>query len=513
MAAGATTWHKKANSPMQLLRAAYLIGDPELLEASVIRDGAVVFDKGVVVAVGAWQDLEPTYRGITPLDIPYHSLIIPGLINAHHHGRGLATTQIGMVDKPLELWLPSFILYPPLDPYLDTLYTAARMLKSGVTTSLLSHSDSGPIEGYRQRTYRSIKAYQAAGVRIAFALGYYDQHFLTHVSEEEFFATLPAKLASQARRYFDPKNLYISAEDYFDFFGELHQEFQSDSKVRMLLSPCGFHWASSELQKCMTQASEHYQTNVHLHALETPYQREYAKRVFGKATTQVLSENGLLGPHVSLAHGIHVTSEDIALLSQTNTMIVTNPSSNLRLGSGTLPLHDLLASNVRVALGMDSMSLCADDDMLSELALLQALHRRYDGKQLSPYQALEMATGHGAQVTGFSGLGKLLPTHQADVVVLDLQRFSTPLIYPEVDLVALALSQGKATDVHSVFVAGERLVKNGDLVKLELYKLTVSIQKHLELLMDRLERDTKVDFLRALEPYLAATYEKTYTSA
>lgn len=493
---------------MQLLRAAYLIADPELLEASVIRDGALVIDKDVVVATGAWQDLENTYRGLEPLDIPYQSLIIPGLINAHHHGRGLATTQIGMADKPLEVWLPSFILYPPLDPYLDTLYTAARMLRSGVTTSLLSHSDLGPIEGYRQRTYRSIKAYQDVGVRIAFALGHYDQHFLTHVSEEEFFATLPRTLASQARRYFNPKTLYIATKDYFDFFEELYQEFRSDPKVRMLLSPCGFHWASNELQKRMAQAAEHYQTQVHLHTLETPYQREYAKRMFGKTTAQVLNENGLLGSHVSLAHGIHVTSKDIELLSKTDTMVVTNPSSNLRLGSGTLPLHDVLARGINVALGMDSMTLFADDDMLGELALLQALHRRHDGTQLSPHKALEMATVQGAKVTGFSETGKLLPTYQADLVVINLQRFSTPYIQPGVDLVGLALSQSRTADIHSVLVAGEMVIENGNLAKLELGQLAYSIQNYLVAPPDdRQAQLAKTAFLHDLKPHLVAFYK------
>jgi 5-methylthioadenosine/S-adenosylhomocysteine deaminase len=292
---------------MQLLRAAYLIADPDLLENAVIRDGALVMKEDVVVAIGPWQDLEEKYRGLELLDIPYQSLVMPGLVNAHHHGRGLSTTQIGMVDQPLELWLPSFILYPPLDPYLDTLYTAARMLRSGVTTSLLSHSDSGPIETYRQSVYRSLEAYRDAGVRIAFALGHYDQNFLTYSSDEKFFSSLPASLAKQAREYFDPNTLYISSDDYFEVFEQLHRDLNGNSKARLLLSPCGFHWASNKLQQRMAQASHHYQTQVHLHALETPLQRSYAERTFAKSTARVLSENDLLGSQVSLAHGPSMT--------------------------------------------------------------------------------------------------------------------------------------------------------------------------------------------------------------
>jgi 5-methylthioadenosine/S-adenosylhomocysteine deaminase len=491
---------------MNLIRAAYVIADPTLLETSVIRDGALVFKDDVVVAVGPWHELQETYRGLEPLDIPYQSLVLPGLVNAHHHGRGLSTTQVGMADKPLELWLPSFILYPPLDPYLDTLYTAARMLRNGVTTSLLSHSDSGPLESYRHRAYRSLEAYRDAGVRIAFALGHFDQNFLTHVADEDFFLRLPASLARQAREYFNPNALYISSDDYFEVFGQLCRDFQNNPKARMLLSPCGFHWASAKLQQRMAEAAQHYQTQVHLHALETPYQRNYAERIFARSTARVLNENGLLGAHVSLAHGIHVTPEDINLIAGTKTMIVTNPSSNLRLGSGVLPLHNLLEQGIEVALGMDSMSLFADDDMLSEMTLLQAIHRQHDGKRLSPYQALEIATVQGAKATGFDGIGKLLPGYQADVTVIDLQRFNPPYLQPELDIVALALAQGRAIDIHSVFVAGERLVARGQLRNFTLEHLSALITESLK--AHTLHPLTaKLAFLKTLEPYLINFYK------
>jgi 5-methylthioadenosine/S-adenosylhomocysteine deaminase len=487
---------------MNLLRSAYVIADPDLLEASVMRDGAIVFDKGQIVEVGAWQELQKKYSGLTPLELPYNSLVIPGLVNAHHHGRGLSTTQIGMVDKPLELWLPSFILYPPLDPYLDTLYTALRMLKSGVTTSLLSHSDSGPLESYKYGVYRSLEAYRDAGVRIAFALGHYDQNFLTHVSDEDFFLKLPEPLAIRARHYFDPKSLYIVADDYFSFFDHLFHELKGAQRARLLLSPCGLHWASQGLQKRTANAAERYQTQVHFHALETPRQRDYAQKVFGKATARVLNENGLLGHHVSIAHGIHSTREDIELFAETKTTIVTNPSSNLRLGSGVLPLHLLRENSVKVALGIDSMGLFADDDMLSELALLQALHRKYDGKKLSPYEALQMATRQGAGATGFHSVGKLLAGYQADLVAIGLQRFQTPYIASDVDAVALALSQGKAEDVHTVLVAGDMLVREGKLVGHDLGELETQIQKELSQLTNIDELREKKKFLNELEPYL-----------
>jgi 5-methylthioadenosine/S-adenosylhomocysteine deaminase len=489
-----------------LLRAPHLIADPDLLESSVIQNGALVIDKGVVVAAGTWQELEVPYGGLEPLKLPEHSLIIPGLVNAHHHGRGLSTLHVGMVDKPLELWLPEFTLYPALDPYLDTLYTATRMLKSGVTTSLQSHSSPGPFEDYERGVYRSLEAYREAGVRVAFAIGLYDQNFLTH-ADETLFKTLPKDLQTKVSSYFAAT--YIDTNKYFSLFETLFHDTQHDAKINLFLSPCGLHWASREIQQRMARTAKKHQTGVHLHLLETSYQRDYAKQTFGKSAVNVLHDNGLLGEHVSLAHGIHVTSEDNELLAVTNTLVVTNPSSNLRLGSGLLPFHNLQEAGVNVALGMDSMTLFGDDDMLSEMTLLQTLHRHHDGRWLSPYQALQMATVNGATASRFK-IGKLLPGYHADITVIDLEPFQTPFLQPNVDVIALALSQGKARDVDTVLVGGEVLVKNKGLTNLNLEAIGAGIRESLEIAINLEDHKKKLEFLRDLEPHLISFYKTLY---
>ena len=162
---------------MLLLRADYLIADPSLLEYSVIRDGALIVEKGRVVATGPWAELKKQYAHLESLCAPEDRLIIPGLVNAHHHGRALDTRQVGMKDKPLELWLPSFLLYPDADSYWETLLCAARMLKGGVTTSLQAHSHPGSFRAYERNVRCSLNAYRDAGVRVAFAMGIYDQSF------------------------------------------------------------------------------------------------------------------------------------------------------------------------------------------------------------------------------------------------------------------------------------------------------------------------------------------------
>ena len=487
-----------------LLRADYLIADPNGLERGVIPGGALVIEKGRVVAVGPWGEIEKQYAHLSPLFAPENRLVIPGLVNAHHHGRALDTGQVGMADKPLELWLPSFLLYPDADSYGAALLCAARMLKGGVTTSLQAHSHPGPFDLYEQNVRRSLDAYRDAGVRVAFAVGLYDQKFLTYEADDAFQARLPEPLRRELLRHFPPQTLYPDTDAYFRLFETLLAEHKADDRVRLLLNPIGLHWASGALLGRMRDARDRLGVGVHLHLLETPYQKVYAERLFGKTPAEVLLAFGLLGEGTSLAHGVWSSAGDVRLYAQTRTTVVTNPSSNLRLGSGLLPLREMLEQNVPLALGTDSMSLFGEDDLLAEMTLLGALLRPAGLKsRWSPYEALRAATVGGANAAMFGEVGKLLPGYHADIAVIDLKRFREPYIQPQTDVVALALGKARADDVKTVLVNGQVLVEEGRLTHLDLRE----VQAHFLEGFETTRFEEKRLFLEKLEPYLYRLYK------
>ena len=490
----------------RLLRADYLVADPSLLEQGVIRDGALVVKQGNVVAAGPWTELKKQYAHLPPLFPPENRLIIPGLVNAHHHGRALDTRQVGMVDKPLELWLPSFVLYPEVDSYWETLLCAARLLQGGVTTSLQAHSHPGPFAAFERNVRRSLEAYRDAGVRTAFAVGLYDQKFLAYETDDRFLKRLPGPLRRELSNHFSLENLYVDTDAYFALFETLLDEYKTDDTVRLLLNPIGLHWASDTLLRRMQEARDRLGVGLHLHLLETPYQKAYAARMFGQTPAEVLQAFGLLDEHTSLAHAVWSGAKDVELYARTGTTVTTNPSSNLRLGSGLLPLAEMLEQGVSLALGTDSMSLFAEDDLLSELTLLQALHRPagHTSRWLSPFEALRAATVGGANAAMFGErVGKLLPSYYADLAVLDLKRFREPYLHPGVDIVALALSKARADDVTTVLVNGKVLVEAGRLTRLDLQDLQAQLVHSLKATSFR----EKQDVLERLEPYLVRLYK------
>ena len=119
-----------------MIRGKYLIsraGDSEDTSL-VIADGAVFQRDGLIVDVGPYQSLRSRYEADQHLGGPDY-LVLPGLVNAHHHGRGVSTLQMGTGDDSLETWILAGWGRRPYDHYLMTLYTALQMLESGTIWS------------------------------------------------------------------------------------------------------------------------------------------------------------------------------------------------------------------------------------------------------------------------------------------------------------------------------------------------------------------------------------------
>lgn len=114
---------------------------------------------------------------------------------------------------------------------------------------------------------------------------------------------------------------------------------------------------------------------MHMHLLETPYQKDYARRRTGGSALAHIDRFGLVGPQLTIGHGVWMTGDDLDLLAERGGCLCHNCSSNLRLKSGIADLNGFLASCVPVALGIDEAGINDDRDMLQEMRLALTLHR------------------------------------------------------------------------------------------------------------------------------------------
>jgi cytosine/adenosine deaminase-related metal-dependent hydrolase len=172
-----------------------------------------------------------------------------------------------------------------------------------------------------------------------------------------------------------------------------------------------------------------------------------------------------LGPDVWFAHGVHFTPDEIALLASTGTGVAHCPSSNMRLGSGTAPLADMLAHGVSVGLGVDGSASNDTSDMLGEVRQALLVARARGGPQaLDADTALRLATRGSAQLLGRADeLGSLEVGKAADIVLVDLARldFAGALADP---LAAVVFAGGMSHRVHTSLVNGRIVVRDGKLV-------------------------------------------------
>ena len=443
-----------------LIRGKYVIGKVAG-RAEVFADGAVFQRDGAIVDVGKHQDLARKYQADEVFGSGEH-IVMPGFVNSHHHV-GLTPVQLGSPDYPLELWFASRMAARNVDPYLDTLYSAFEMVESGITTVQHLHgSRVGPASRVQAIAEQVLKAYQDIGMRVSYSYLLRDQNRLVYEADEEFVKRLPPGLAPDLAAWLGAQA--IPLEDHLGLFVDLWGRWNGQERIRIQLAPANLHWCSDEALKALQDHAVKYRVGMHMHLLETAYQKEYARRRTGTTAVRYLEGLGLLGPHLTLGHGVWLTEEDIERVVATGTMVCHNASSNLRLRSGVAPLNHLMARGVRVALGLDEAGINDDRDMLQEMRLVLRLHRvpGMDDVVPSSSQVFQMATENGAQTTGFAdAIGTLEPGKAADLVLMRWPQIAHPYLDAEVPVLDALVQRGKASGVETVLVAGEPVLRDG----------------------------------------------------
>ena len=438
----------------------------------VLSDAAIRIEDGTIAEVDDWETLRNRHPDTALLGSD-RVAIMPGMVNAHHHSNGVSAIQQGIEDRLLESWLLSLSLGRRLSPRLATLLSAARLLRTGVTSVVDVHSDRGTAEAYAANVGEALAAYDDAGIRVAFAAGLMTQCFLVSGAgeDENFLAALPDDDLRRfaARRLPSPDNL--GEDDYFGIMDDMWRRYQGHDRIDVWYAPPGPQWVSDAFMQRIAEQAETRDTGVQTHVSESFYEMLHGPRHYGKPTVRHLFDLGVLGPRFSIAHGVWLTEPEIELMAQTGAAVSHNPSSNLRLRAGIAPLNGMLAAGVTVGLGMDGTTINDDEDYFDEMRLAMRLHRtpRFDGPAPEPTQVLEMATTGGARLMRKDDtLGAIVPGRVADLVLIDLDRVAWPWVSPEADPRELLLMRAGAGDVDTVLVGGEVVLRDGRPTRFDL---------------------------------------------
>lgn len=456
-----------------------LLGFDGLGQAEIVEGQAIFVKNNKINEIGPTSVLRQKYKEVPEIG-GENLFAMPGLVNAHHH-LGVTPFQLGAQDHPLELWFAERLKMRNVPPTLDTLYSAFEMISSGVTT--VQHLQSrapGNLASVLDQSNKIIAAYKQIGMRASYSFALRDQNRMIYDSDENCLALLPPKHRPTLKKYFESFSLSISEQ--LEIFNILTEQHAKNNLIEIQLAPSNLHWLSDKALETISRVAIDTGAKIHMHLLETPYQAEYARRRTGQSALEYIDKFGLLGPQLTIGHGVWMTEDDADLLAESGGCLCHNCSSNLRLKSGKADLSSFLSKNIPIALGIDEAGINDDRDMLQEMRLAYTLHRRPGHSSLNPSAAeiLRMATEHGAASTPFSGkIGRLEKGLFADILLLDLQSLAFPYQDFDIPLLDIIVRRAKRKSVDTVIIDGNVVFNKGKFTRVDKDTLLEEISKVL----------------------------------
>ena len=434
---------------------------------SELRNASILVRDHRIEAIGAAHTLPETADDV--IDARGH-LVVPGLVNTHHHMYQSLTRAIPAVqDAELFSWLRG--LYPiwagltPEMVRVSTQVAMAELLLSGCTTS----SDHLYIYPNGVRLDDSIEAAREIGMR--------------------FVASRGSMSVGQSQGGLPPDQV-VEREDAIlkdtQRLVERWHDASHGAMVNVAVAPCSPFSVSRELMRESAALARSFRgqgVRLHTHLAENDHDIAYSREKFNCTPAEYAQDLGWLGHDVWHAHCVKLDAPGIALFAKTRTGVAHCPCSNMRLASGIAPIRRMLDAGVPVGLGVDGSDSNDAAHMVNEAR--QALLLARVGRSLEPFgcdhgpaemtarDALAMATRGGAEVLGRSDIGHLAPGMCADFALFDLQTvaFAGGAVHDPVASLLLCASPQAACTV----VNGRVVVREGQLASVELGPL---VERH-----------------------------------
>ena len=409
------------------------------------------------------------FAAVAPISPPSTDrlLAMPALVNAHDHGRAVRTSSIGADAKPLESWLHYLALFPSVDPYLAAAMTFANSALGGAGTVMVHYTRAQGLTDLATEVAEVARAARDVGVRAGFAVSMKDRNPLVYGGSEALLAALPAQARAEIEQRLMRKPL--SPGDYMTLVDEVAAAADGPG-FNVQYGPNGVQWCSDELLQAIAQASHRTGRRVHMHLLETKYQRQWADASYPDGVVRMLDDIGLLSPRLTLAHCVWATPEELELLAERGVTIAVNTSSNLHLHSGIAPILMMKQRGCSVALGIDSKAFDDDDDALRELRLSYLLHAGtgFD-RAITRQEAVHTAVSNGRfAVTNVGDGGLIEAGAAADMLLLNWEALDNDGLRDDLEPINMLFSRATSRHIRELIVAGRTIVKDGSVTGVDL---------------------------------------------
>jgi 5-methylthioadenosine/S-adenosylhomocysteine deaminase len=414
----------------------------------MIADGAVLIDGDRIVAVGSAGELTARAPDAERLGGPGH-LLLPGLINAHQHLTGDRLVRSAIPDD-IDAWDAIFQWAVPIhaahtgdDDELSATLGLVEAVGNGITFTVEAGTVAHPD--------RVLAAYDAVGV--AGTLGSWGWD----VAGAPFAGTVDEVLDRQ-RFVLDLTRNHPRVQGWVTLVGH---DLMSDELVTR---------ASALARDAGTHMTFHLSPGIN----DTV---AYLERT-GRRPAVHLDELGALGPHVLLAHAVHLDDAEVDVVLAREVGIAYCPWAYLRLGQGVARAGrhaEIIAAGGKVALGCDAENAGDHVDVLRAAQAAAGIALDVGRAPFGAHTALELATIAGARAIGIDHeLGSLEPGKRADVVLIDTSGPNWVTRSPDPALQLLWASDGR--DVRHVVASGQVVVRDRACTTVDLRALAAEAQ-------------------------------------
>jgi len=414
-----------------------------------ISDGGMYIRDNVIEQIGPTDELPAEADRVIDAS---GMLIMPGLINIHHHLYQTLTRALpGAQDAKLFDWLVR--LYPVWGEltneavYTSTTLGLAELALTGCTTST-DHLYILPNDSTHDA---EIEAARELGIR--------------------FHATRGSMSLGRSQGGLPPDHV-VEDEDHIlkdsQRVIEAYHDPEPYAMTRIALAPCSPFSVTADLMRETTKLARAYKNvMLHTHVAETEDEQDFTLEKVGLRPARYMEELGWVGDDVWWVHCIWLTDDEVDLMAETGTGVAHCPSSNMRLGSGIAPIIQMVQKGVKVGIGVDGSASNDAGHMIMETRNALLLQRVANGaSSFTVMDALRLATTGSAAAINRPDLGRLGAGQAADFIGIRLDRMEMAGGAVHDPVAAVLLCPPLTVDLN--VVNGREIVRDGQVLGVDL---------------------------------------------
>ncbi|WP_284640153.1 amidohydrolase [Paenibacillus silviterrae] len=372
-------------------------------------------------------------------------LFLPGLVNTHCHAAMSLLRGYGD-DMALQVWLeekmwPMEGQFTAHDVRTGTMLSILEMVKSGTTTFVDMYDHMNEVA----------KSVEETGMRAVLTRG--------------VIGLCPPEVQDAKL-----KEAVQFAKDW---------NGQAGGRITTMMSPHAPYTCPPDYIERIVAAAHELNLPIHTHMSETAREVQGNVDQYGLRPVAHLEKLGVFTRPTLVAHGVHLTDEEINVLAKYDVRVSHNPNSNLKLASGIARVPELQRAGVLVSLGTDSSASNNNLDMFEEIRLAALLHKGVTGDPVAvpASAALRMGTLDGARSIWLNDVGALQPGMKADMIAVDIEQAH---YYPRTNYISHVVYAGSGKDVTDVWVDGKQIMRKGECLTIDEEKVLFEAQRCFE---------------------------------